>query len=259
MPRQHLVAITVATLLTSPYSTHQAVSQQTDKTPLITVTGIGEVRVKPDLARLSFAITGQATTLTEAQSYHDKLLAAVKEKLAAKVANSGTITTATFDIRSVQSDFSGRASAPAAVGYRVNSQVEVAVELTKMVVDKLAELASTAVDAGATLVPSLGDSPSYREGAYGRYAPAFAAFELKDASKHKLAALRLAVADAGPKAAEVAKALGAKLGKIQSVTVGTERVYPSRSQQQETAPGTSPLWAEMVVQTSVTINYVIEF
>lgn len=259
MFRQYLSTrrCTAAALLLIATEGVWAQREDRDKPPLISVTGVGEVRVKPDRARLLFGVTGQATTITEAQANHDKLLTAAQAKLTEKVGGVGTVKAAAFDIRSLQSDYSGRTNVPSTVGYRVSSQLEVLLDLSKFGLDKLSDLANAAVEAGATLVPAPVE-PYYREGG-SRQGPSFVVFELKDDTAPKLEALRLAVASAGPKAAAVAKALGAKLGKVQSVNVGSERVFSSRPGPQEPSSRASAEWADLVVQSTVTINYAVEF
>jgi uncharacterized protein YggE len=232
-------------------------AEEGDRARLITVTSTGEVQVKPDVARVLLTVAGQASSVTETQAAHDKLLAELKGKLTAKLGDKGSVEVAALDIRPVQTNYAGTSASPATVGYRVTSQVDVVTDLTQLSTTRLAELAQVAIDVGAMLrtVPNVNS--------YGRYSgqqgPSFVLFELKDPSKHKLEALRRAVQEAGPRAKTVAEALGAKLGKVQSVQIGAERVYTSRQPYSEADAASADQWTDVVVASTVTVNYAAEF
>jgi len=245
----------VCGLISLALVTHCSAAQEPEKPKLITVNSVGEVRVKPDVARLMFTVSGQASSITEAQAAHDKLLAKAKATLSEKAGDAGKVEISGFDIGTVQTNYGGRSSTPSTVGYRVSSDVDLVIDLTQLTKNRLAELAAAGVEAGAAL----------RSASSGRYSgstsgtgPSFVAFELRDSREHRLEALRKAVSEAGPRAETAAAALGATLGKVESVHLGNEQVIARRRDRYNDG-SSGGHWADIVIQSSVTVNYAITF
>jgi uncharacterized protein len=163
---------------------------------LVSVTGSGEVKAQPDMARLTLGVDARRPALNDARAQVnatvEKILALTRElKIDPKYVDSTRLN--------VQPDYrwDEKNSQQVLLGYVVNRQVEI--ELRDL--DKLGALLERAVSAGANQV----SSPQL------------------DSSKRKALerqALAGAVEDARLNADALARAAGARLGPVQTLSAG---------------------------------------
>jgi uncharacterized protein YggE len=163
---------------------------------LVSVTGSGEVRAQPDMARITLGVDARRPTINEARTQVnatvEKLLALTRElKIDPKHVDSTRLN--------VQPDYrwDEKTSTQVLLGYVVNRQIEI--ELRDL--DQLGPLLERAVTAGANQVSS----------------PQLDSSKRKTLERQALAA---AVEDARLSADALAQAAGARLGPVQSLSAG---------------------------------------
>jgi uncharacterized protein YggE len=163
---------------------------------LVSVSGSGEVKAQPDMARLTLGVDARRSTLNEARTQVnatvEKILALTRElKIDPKHVDSTRLN--------VQPDYrwDEKNSQQVLLGYVVNRQVEI--ELRDL--DKLGPLLERAVSAGANQVSS----------------PQLDSSKRKELERQ---ALVNAVEDARLNADTLARAAGARLGPVQTLSAG---------------------------------------
>lgn len=162
----------------------------------ITAHGHGEVKAKPDIALLTISVTTQSKDQAEAVSQNavktTAVLGALKE---AGIADKDIQTQA----YTVQPQYDYQVSPAVLTGYQVQNSVQATVrDLTKvgLVIDKTTQ-------AGASQIGGV-------------------TFDLSDRGKAEAQALAIAVVTARLKAALMAQAAGVDLGRLLTVTEGSE-------------------------------------
>lgn len=185
-------------------------TDQTAVTPpprLVTVTGEGEVRVKPDLVLVTFgyithrasAAEAEALTIASAGQIAGALNEAGADATRTEVSHL-TLTTDTYQ------DFTG---ATRISGFKASVTVQAVLKNPA----KVADLLTAGLSAGATSVESV-------------------VYTLEDAESSQQAAMRAALDNARQRAAVITKAEGEALGALQTVEVLTEEAPPAA-----TSPG----------------------
>ena len=158
--------------------------------PSITVTGMGEVLVKPDMARVNIGVVTQFETASEGVRRNneavEELLGALDEQGIAET----DIQTSNFSV-APQYNYDRSGQAPRLIGYRVTNQVRVVV---RSIAD-LGALLDKVVTAGANQINNV-------------------TFAINEAQSFEDTARRKAMADAHRKAALYAQEAGVRLGAV---------------------------------------------
>jgi len=166
----------------------------------ITVQGTGEATAIPDVARISFSVTEDASTVAAAQdaatAKTDAVLAALKE-LDIEETDVKTLAYNVYPQYEYQNCYNAycppTTSSPKIIGYEVSQTVEVTVRDTAKAGDVLQAL-------GTTEVQNI-SGPN---------------FTVDDADSVKAKAREMAIIEAKEKAKQLAKDLGVHLGKVVS-------------------------------------------
>lgn len=174
----------------------------------ITVEGTGEATAIPDVARISFSVTEDATTVADAQNAAttktDEALAAL-EDLGVEESDVKTLSYNVYPQYEYQNCTAmycpPTMSSPRIIGYEVSQTIEVTVRDTAKAGDILQAL-------GTTEVQNI-SGPN---------------FTVDDADSVKAEAREMAIAEAKEKAKQLAKELGVSLGKVVSFYENTP--YP---------------------------------
>lgn len=160
----------------------------------ITARGHGEVKVKPDIALITIAVTTQSKDQAEAVSQNATRTTATLGALRAAGIADKDIQTQSY---TVQPQYDYNVSPPVLTGYQVTNSVQGTVrDLTKvgLVIDKTTQ-------AGASQINNV-------------------SFDLSDRSQAEAQALALAVTSARRKASVMASAAGVDLGRLLTLTEG---------------------------------------
>ncbi len=168
--------------------------------PSITVTGTGEVLLKPDLARVDIGVVTQFESASAGVRRNneavEKLLGALDEYGIAE----SDIQTSNFSV-APQYEYDRSGQAPRLIGYRVTNQVRVAV---RRIAD-LGALLDKVVAAGANQINDV-------------------TFAINEAKSFEDTARRRAMADARRKAALYAQEAGVRLGSVLRVEEAADTV-----------------------------------
>jgi uncharacterized protein YggE len=227
-----IAAAAAASLLVGP---KQNVSASTDDLPrIVTVSGSGEMKVKPDMAVVTSGVTTEAATAKAALTKNNAAMAAVMKALKDAGIDEDDIQTSNFSVSPVYaSPQPGHASSPQISSYQVSNQVTVRIR-------KLSGLGSTLdslVQAGSNQVNGI-------------------SFDVADPSSVTNEARRKAIADARAKAELYAGAAGASVGSVMQISeVSMSPVMPVRYRMAEVAtdasvpmaPGMNTLTANVTV------------
>ena len=169
---------------------------------LVRAVGEANVSVKPDEARLSVAVTTQATTAEQAAAQNATIAEAVMARLRQVLGRTGDLETVGYSIYPNMKCPQGESCSIA--GYTCNNTLQVRTSDLGLP----GRLIDNAIQAGATSIAGL-------------------SFSLRDDSEVKGQALGLAAKQARAHAEAIAAGLGAKLGAILSAAeTGTTRIIP---------------------------------
>ena len=229
-PLRRAAALVAAVLLAS-----QAQAQQPQQPPpegRIVVTGTGSVRVPPDVAHIRSGATTRAKTVREASDANAKLMTAVMAALAQSGIASADIQTSRFSVQPVYAPAPPGAEQKLS-GYSVSNQVDVTVRQIANLGDILDRLAA----AGATDIGNIG-------------------FLVSEPGKALDQAREAAVNDARHKAELYARASGASLGRVLSITEdgGSAQPVPLARAAVATVPIAT---GEDTLQVRITVGYEI--
>lgn len=185
----------LATGLSLALTAAPVLAQSAGQTPMITVTGSGEVSVAPDVAWIDVGVTADAKDPQEASAQ----MSASAEKVIAQLVEAGIPRR---DIQTSQLRLSPRRvmntqKAYEVVGFTATTRVEAKISD----IDSLGAVLGALVKEGANLIDGL-------------------RFGLEDRGEAMNQARRDAIQDAMSKAELYAEAAGAKLGKLTSITDG---------------------------------------
>ena len=213
---------------------------QPPEPPSIIVHGDGEVFATPDLATVRLGAEAQESEAATAQSAVNKVISAALKNIEELGVPKRSIKTTRMDLSPVYSPRQPgkEAEAPRIVAYRVSSGLQVAVQD----LSKVGNVIDAAMTAGVNRMEGI-------------------SFSLQDDQKERVAALRLAVADARTKAIAIANALDVKLGHVAEASEGGVSVFhPNESFGMRTmsmAAATPVAPGESRVHASVTLRYQI--
>ncbi len=177
--------------------------------PSLSVSGVGEVSVKPDRAVIRLGAVAQAKDAQAAQREVNQTLGKVLDAITAAGVAAPNITTAGLSLYPVYSDRAGSVREadqpiePRIIGYRASNTVQVQVDDLNLV----GTVIDAGVNAGANQLESL-------------------SFELKDDSRAREQALQQAAQKAQAKARTIAHAMGTNLGPILDIQEGGVNVAP---------------------------------
>lgn len=205
---------------------------------VITVNASAEVKVVPDKASFQVEVQAQGETPEEAQASAAEPVNAVLAALREAGVEDKSIQTSYTDLSPLYDWSNG---SDTIVGYQMRTVMQV----NDVAVDEVSSIMEACVGAGATSVDGLSYSASSYDEAYAQ-------------------ALAEAVTSAKPKADAIAKAAGASLGEVVSVTEGyqdtsyrykamasTDEAAGSNAAEMEIAPG------EVTITAQVTVVYAI--
>lgn len=215
-----------------------AAAHEEPRPRLLTVAGIGEVKVAPDRADVSFAVEASEKSLADAEK-------AVSDGVARLLKLCESLGIAKAQIRSAQLnvhpqyDGSVVSNRPRIVGYMVSRQVDV--DLRDL--GKLGRLLQGAVEGGANRVSGVSFGSTKKD-------------------DHQRAALALAAEDANANAAVLARSMGVKLGRLHTLTASESggQPMPERYMMQARMKGAEAADAtyeagEMAFTASVTVEF----
>ena len=158
--------------------------------PSITVTGMGEVLVKPDMARVNIGVVTQFETASEGVRRNNEAVEELLGTLNEQGIAEADIQTSNFSV-APQYNYDRSGQAPRLIGYRVTNQVRVVV---RSIAD-LGALLDKVVTAGANQINNV-------------------TFAINEAQSFEDTARRKAMADAHRKAALYAQEAGVQLGAV---------------------------------------------
>ena len=192
--------------------------------------GEAGVSVKPDLAKLSIAVTAQAATAQEASALNATKSTAVFAALEKVLGANGEIKTISYTLSPNYTY--PRDSAPVLTGFTATNMVEVTVSNLNLT----GGLIDTAISAGATRVDSL-------------------RLLLKDEEPSRAQVLRMAGQKARARAEAIASGLGVRVGPLLSAEEGF--VYRITADSRAAAPAaTTPIeTGSLEVRAQITVEY----
>lgn len=159
----------------------------------LTVTGEGEIKVRPDLAILDFDVLTEAKTAQEASQKNADRSAAVIAALKAQGIASSDLQTVGYDVLPVFDNEEKSPTHGKIVGYRVLSQLRARVD-----VDRAGQAIDAAIDAGANLTMGI------------RYG-------VKDETQVRARALKAAVRAARRDADAIADSIAVKIRSVEAL------------------------------------------
>jgi len=209
----------------------------------ISVSGVGEVRVKPDIARLNLGVQTQDKDPQVAAQQNAARAQAVIAAIRGVGIAERDIQTAGFSI-APQYDYNPRPNTtgpqqPVLTGYQVSNEVRVTVRR----VEDAGRVLDAGIRAGANTASGL-------------------SFDIQNGDDARDAALKLAVADCARKARVMATAAGLGPIRLLALTEGgaaSPRPYPVFARAAMADAAQTPVGpGEIVVSASVTANYGFE-
>lgn len=164
----------------------------------VTVVGVGEAGIAPDLAVVSLGVMVQAPTASEAMAQNSSRQQAVIDALSAGGVEGRDIQTSGLGLSAIQ-DYSEQGRPPVITGYQASNVVTVRVRA----LDRLGPLLDAVITAGANEIQGI-------------------SFRREDGAEADDLARRRAVESARARAETIAEAAGMRLGRL--VTIGEESV-----------------------------------
>jgi uncharacterized protein len=234
-----VVAALAAAALIGP---RQGFTAEDGKLPrVISVSGLGEVKSRPDMATISTGVVTEGTTAKEALANNNKAMAAVIAALKNAGIAEDDIQTSDFSVSPKYPPYQpNQTTAPRIVGYTVSNQVTARVKDLQ----KLGPVLDTLVQAGSNQINGI---------MFGIDEPKP---QLDDARKK-------AVADARAKAELYAAAAGVSLGKVVQITESSAVVPPmpmyAKREMAMAQDASVPIAAgQQIVTANVSITYEIQ-
>ena len=171
----------------------------------ISVSGVGEVSVAPDVADVVVGVVVQKPTVAEAQSAQATAMSAVVAAVKSNHVDDKDIVTINLSLSPVY-DYSAGGSVPRLLGYQYANTVRITVRNIKSV----AAVVDDAVAAGSTTVSGI-------------------SFRLDDPKTVQAQARQLAMADARGKADALTSAAGVSIKGVASISETTIQTNPTYS------------------------------
>lgn len=239
--RSTILIVLLGISLLSASSQVFAQVERVEQMRLLTAFGTAEVNIRPDLAIIRLGVETEATTAVEARQLNAERVNRIIQELRRLGIPEQSIETSMFQINPVRRfDNNTNQGVPPIVGYQVLNIVSVRTENMELI----SRIIDESVRAGANRVEDV-------------------TFTLRNQTSASQNALRQAVANARQNAEQMAKELGVKLVRVQSVQQGGGVISPppvffrGGVAMEATAP--TPIFpGQVTVNSSVTLTYVIE-
>lgn len=231
-----IVAALAAAALIGPRSGYSATDNAYPR--LISVSGTGEIKTKPDMAIVNSGVTSEGRTAQEALAKNNSAMTAVIAELKAAGVAEDDIQTSNFSVSPQYLPYE-TGKAPRISGYQVSNQVTARVkELAKLgaILDKL-------VNAGSNQINGI-------------------SFDVNEPKPFLDDARKKAVADARAKAELYASAAGVTLGRVVQISESSNVIPPQpmfRGAEKMMAPSAVPIaTGQQTLSTDVSITYEIQ-
>lgn len=232
------------TLLLAAIVVVQAQAQQRVLPPLVSVNGIGEVRVQPDQVMLTMGIEIREKTLEQARKQVDAKAAAIIAYLKKQGVDAKDIQTSYMNINPMYDGNSYGRTTPDF--YLAQKTMTVLIRN----ITKFDELTSGLYAAGVNRIDGI-------------------SFQVADIEKHKVEAQKRAVQNAKQKAQTLTSQLGGKVGSVYSINEtspngGIPRPYQAKMMMQEAAMmdgssgGPTIAGGELIITSIVDVSFIIE-
>jgi uncharacterized protein len=228
-----LAGLTLALCLAPVLAALPAAAQRPEPPRGLTLTGVGEVRARPDLAVVRVGVVSQAATARAALDDNNEAMRAVMAALQDRGIAERDMQTSQFTVQPrYRHDQTGEAP-PRIDGYEVSNQLAVTVRD----LDALGPVLDQAVSVGSNQILGI-------------------EFDIADPEPRRDEARRLAVEDAVRKANVYAEAADVALGPIRAMTEQARFDPPQPYQRMEMAQSSVPIAeGEQVVAVQVTISW----
>lgn len=203
----------------------------------ISISGMGTVRIKPNIATTTIGVETTAATLAEATTQSNAKMATIIDKIKSMGVADKDIQTSSFNIMPITNQ-PKQGESPKITGYRVNNQVNVTIRK----IDDAGKILDAVVTAGANNVFGI-------------------SFSVDDPTPYQQQARAAAVKDAMDKAGQLAKAAGISLGKVISISEGgvTPRPVFRAAGALATADSTVPVeTGEMQISITVDMRFAVQ-
>ncbi len=229
-----IAAAVAAAVLIGP---RQGISAPPENLPrIVTVAGLGEVKVKPDMASISTGVTTDGPTARAALARNSTAMEAVLKALKDAGVAEDDIQTSNFSVQPVYGAMQpGQTSAPRIVSYQVSNQVSARIRELK----KLGATLDALVQAGSNQVSGI-------------------SFDLNDPAAATNEARKKAIADARAKAELYAGAADASVGAVMQISeVSVTPMMPVSYRMAEMSAAASvPIAAgQSTLSASVTVTF----
>jgi uncharacterized protein len=219
----------------------QVQAQQQVLPPLISVNGVGEVKLPPDEVVISLGVEMREKTLEQARKQTDSKAAAIIAYLRKQGIDAKDIQTSYVNLQPI---YTGGEYGKAAPDFYM-AQKTMTIVVKKL--NKFDELLSGLYDNGVNRIDGI-------------------SFRVSDMEKHRAEARKKAVADAKQKANALTSELGAKVGKVYSINEFTSNGSPrigyakTAMMDMEMAQDGGPSIAggQVTVTSNVSVSFVIE-
>ena len=163
---------------------------------VITVSGMGEVKVKPDMASVSTGVTSEAPNARAALAKNNAAMTAVLNALQAAGVAEEDIQTSNFSVSPIYAPMQpGQISSPQISSYQVSNQVNARIKT----LSKLGATLDALVQAGSNQINGI-------------------SFDLNEPKPHIDNARKKAIADAKAKAELYASAAGVSVGSVLQIS-----------------------------------------
>lgn len=222
------------------YSIAVVQAQQAPMPPLVTVTGVGEIRVPPTEVIINLGVETRANTLEEARKETDKKAASIISYLKRQGVSERDIQTSYVTLQPMYTG--GEFGKTSPDFYHAQKTMTVRVKRLNRFDDLLAGI----YDAGVNQINGIN-------------------FQVEDEERLKEQARRRAVADAKRKATVLTSELGARVGRVYAINEiergrGPQPMYKAAMMEAsyDRSAGPSIAGGEVVVSTEVNVSFLID-
>lgn len=209
-----------------------------DMAPTLTVTGVGRVFARPDVADLRVGVTITESTVAAARNASSTAMSGVLERLRALGIGDRDVRTSIVSVQP-QYDYTQQSAPPRLVGYQFTNVVAATIRD----IEKVGDAIDGALGSGATTIDQIG-------------------FRVSDQTGAEASAREAAVRDARAKADTFARAAGVSIAGVAAITEGAigPIPYPRPFERMALAAkdaGTPVEAGENEITATVTITYAL--
>jgi uncharacterized protein YggE len=206
---------------------------------IVTVSGIGEVKVRPDMATISSGVTSEGPTAQAALAKNNAAMKAVIEALKNSGVSEDDIQTSNFSVSPQYAPYQpGQTTAPRISFYQVSNQVTARVKK----LEKLGSVLDSLVQAGSNQISGI-------------------SFDINEQKPVLDEARKKAVSEAKAKAELYAEAAGASLGRVIQISESVTAMPMNVRFRAEmaTADASVPIAAgQNTIAANITITYELQ-